>query len=268
MLILYHEFFGLSSIIYKKFSTFLDKSRLFILKFSSPLLSHNNYLYKHNLLKFECYVNLWYNKIVTKNGSLEKKEEKNMKRLITEPKKRLLFVGAILLVICLGILMVCFLNKETSKEQIAYEYLLKNGDLSPEQAIGIVANIRKESNFDTSVHEDAVHSTGLMCWAFGREEQLSEFAEAKGEEVTSFYLQLDFILEELSNSSEFANYQLMNFRGYTIEDWEDAQSPEDAALIFAYLYGRPGNLNETHLRDLATEIAAEVPSFTKGSQVL
>mgnify|MGYP001625124677 FL=1 len=191
-----------------------------------------------------------------------------MKRLIAETKKRLLFVGAILLIICLALLTACFLKRETIKEQLAYEYLLKNGDLSPEQAVGIVANIRQQSNFDTSVHEDVVHSTGLMCWAFGREEQLSEFAEAKGEEVTSFYLQLDFLLEELSNSSEFTNYQLMNFHGYTIEDWEDAQSPEDAALIFAYLYVRPGKLNETHLMNLAAEIADEVPSFTEGSQVL
>ena len=117
---------------------------------------------------FDYYVNLWYNKDVTKIGFL-KKGGKNMKKLTIETKKRLLFCGAILLIISLFIAMACFLNKETVKEQEAYkyllengdlspeqetyEYLLKNGDLSPEQAIGIVANIRQQSNFNTSVHE-------------------------------------------------------------------------------------------------------------------
>lgn len=111
-------------------------------------------------------------------------------------------------------------------------------------------------------------STGLMCWTMAREEQLSKFAKERGEEVTNFYLQLDFILEELKHSSDYANFQLENFNGYTVEDWNEVQSPEEAALAFAYLYVRPGHLNETTLRDLAAELSAEVPHFSKGSQVL
>ena len=192
-----------------------------------------------------------------------------MKKLLrTEPMKRVLFLGAILLIISTAIFIASFLNKETLKEQEAYEYLLKNGDLSPEQAIGIVANIRQQSNFDTSVHEGEFPSTGLMCWTMAREEQLSEFAEEKGKEVTDFYLQLDFILEELKDSSEYANFQLANFNGYTVEDWNEAQSPEEAAVVFAYVYVRPAYLNETGLKGIAAELSAEVPHFSKGSQVL
>lgn len=190
------------------------------------------------------------------------------KVLKTELVKRVLFLGAILLIITLFVSLVSFLNKETLKEQEAYEYLLKNGDLTPQQAVGIVANIRQQSNFDTSVHEGEFPSTGLMCWTMAREEQLSEFAEEKGEEVTNFYLQLDFILEELKDSSEYANFQLANFNGYTVEDWNEVNSPEEAAVVFAYVYVRPGHLNETTLRDLAAELSAEVPHFSKGSQVL
>ena len=191
------------------------------------------------------------------------------KLLKTEPVKRVLFLGAILLIITLFVSLGSFLNKETVMEQEAYEYLLKNGDLSPEQAVGIVANIRQQSNFDTSVHDDGTfHSTGLMCWAFAREEQLSKFAKERGEEVTNFYLQLDFILEELKHSSEYANFQLANFNGYTVEDWNEVQSPEEAAVVFAYVYVRPAYLNETGLKGLAAELSAEVPHFSKGSQVL
>ena len=190
------------------------------------------------------------------------------KVLKTELVKRVLFLGAILLIITLFVSLVSFLNKETLKEQEAYEYLLKNGDLTPQQSVGIVANIRQQSNFDTSVHEGEFPSTGLMCWTMAREEQLSEFAEEKGEEVTNFYLQLDFILEELKDSSEYANFQLANFNGYTVEDWNEVNSPEEAAVVFAYVYVRPGHLNETTLRDLAAELSAEVPHFSKGSQVL
>ncbi len=192
-----------------------------------------------------------------------------MKKLLrTEPMKRVLFLGAILLIISTAIFIASFLNKETLKEQEAYEYLLKNGDLTPQQAVGIVANIRQQSNFDTSVHEGELPSTGLMCWTMAREEQLSEFAEEKGEEVTNFYLQLDFILEELKDSSEYANFQLANYHGYTVEDWNEAQSPEEAAVVFAYVYVRPAYLNETGLKGIAAELSAEVPHFSKGSQVL
>ena len=223
---------------------------------------------------FDYYVNLWYNKDVTKIGFL-KKGGKNMKKLTIETKKRMLLGALILLIIGNAMLLVATLlhknieQEEVNPEQEAYEYLLQNGDLSPEQSIGIVANIRQQSNFDTSVHDDGTfHSTGLLCWTMTREEQLSEFAEEKGEEVTNFYLQLDFILEELKDSSEYANFQLVNYHGYTVEDWNKVQSPEEAALAFAYLYVRPGHLNETTLRDLAAELSAEVPHFSKGSQVL
>ena len=202
-----------------------------------------------------------------------------MQKLFKTKKERLLLLGLILLIIGSTMLLVATLlnkknieqelkNGDLSPAQEAYEYLLKNGDLSPEQSVGIVANIRQQSNFDTSVHEGEFPSTGLMCWTMAREEQLSEFAKERGEEVTNFYLQLDFILEELKDSSEYANFQLANYHGYTVEDWNEAQSPEEAALAFAYLYVRPGHLNETTLRDLAAELSAEVPQSSKGSQVL
>lgn len=229
----------------------------------------SNYELTIAVVCFDYYVNLWYNKDVTKIGFLKKGGKGMIKKVLkTELVKRVLFLGAILLIISTAIFIASFLNKETLKEQEAYEYLLKNGDLSPEQAIGIVANIRQQSNFDTSVHEGEFPSTGLMCWTMAREEQLSEFAEEKGKEVTDFYLQLDFILEELKDSSEYANFQLANFNGYTVEDWNEAQSPEEAAVVFAYVYVRPAYLNETGLKGIAAELSAEVPHFSKGSQVL
>ena len=115
-------------------------------------------------------------------------------------KKRISIIVTIVFVFIVAV--GCFVSsKETSskddtskKAKLVYNYLLEKGDLSPEQAAGITAVIQQQSNFSTKVHDSGdISTTGLMCWSFLREKQLTEFASKRGNEVTDLYSQLDYI---------------------------------------------------------------------------
>ena len=176
-------------------------------------------------------------------------------------KKRIsIFIVTIVFVFIMAV--GCFVSsKETSskddtskKAKLVYNYLLEKGDLSPEQAAGITAVIKQQSNFNTSVHDSGdISTTGLMCWSFARQEQLVEFASKRGKELTNFYTQLDFILEEIDVNSEY--YQLLaRCKRYTLDDWNTAPSPEQAALSFTCIYVRPATVDQESLQALAREI--------------
>ena len=145
-----------------------------------------------------------------------------------------------------------FKDYSEEKEELVYNYLLENGDLSPVQAASITAAIKQQSNFDTTVHDSSIGSTGLMCWCFTRKDRLAEYAQIKGKEVTDLYLQLDFILEEINSDSEY--YQMVENKGYSVEEWENVTTPEESVLVFTYLYVRPGYIDEEALQALSREI--------------
>lgn len=174
-----------------------------------------------------------------------------------EMKKRLLALCGIsalcILIIAFGLSI--FKNKNVSADEKAveaYNYLEANTDLSSAQIIGIISNIKTQSNFDATVHQTTPNSIGLMCWSYIRADKLEDFATQNSKEVDDFYLQLDYIIEEISEDSE--NFQLVNHNGYRIEDWNSVKNPVDAALIFESLYVRPGIFAQ-NLEDIAITYA-------------
>lgn len=174
-------------------------------------------------------------------------------------KKRISIIVTIVFVFIVAV--GCFVSsKETSskddtskKAKLVYNYLLEKGDLSPEQAAGITAVIKQQSNFSTKVHDSGdIPTTGLLCWSFARQEQLAEFASKRGKDKTDIFTQLDFILEEIDVNSEY--YQLTWCKRYTLDDWNSAPSPEQAALSFTCIYVRPATVDQESLQALAREI--------------
>lgn len=174
-------------------------------------------------------------------------------------KKRISIIVTIVFVFIVAV--GCFVSsKETSskddtskKAKLVYNYLLEKGDLSPEQAAGITAVIKQQSNFSTKVHDSGdIPTTGLLCWSFARQEQLAEFASKRGKDKTDIFTQLDFILEEIDVNSEY--YQLTWCKRYTLDDWNTAPSPEQAALSFTCIYVRPATVDQESLQALAREI--------------
>ena len=179
--------------------------------------------------------------------------------------KRILAIVTLVLVVVSGCSAsseeIYFKDYSEGKSQVIYNYLLENGDLSPVQVASITAVIKQLSNFDTSFHENG--TTGLMCWTFGHEKQLNEFAQEKGSPVTNLYTQLDFILEEVNPDSEY--YQLYKYQGYTTKDWIEASTPEESVLAFVYTYIRPKTIDEKALQSSARETYEDCTS-SKGRQ--
>lgn len=174
-----------------------------------------------------------------------------------EMKKRILTLCGIsaICILIIAFSLSIFKDRNVSADEKAieaYNYLKSNTDLSSAQIIGIISNIETQSNFDATIHQTIPNSVGLMCWSYNRADKLEDFATQNGKTVEDFYIQLDYIIEEISEDSE--NFQLVNYNDYTIEDWNSVKNPVDAALIFESLYVRPGIFNK-NLEDIAINYA-------------
>ncbi len=174
-----------------------------------------------------------------------------------EMKNRILALCGIsalsILIIAFGLSIFKDKNVSTDEKAVeAYNYLQDNTDLSSAQIIGIISNIKTQSNFDAEIHQTTPNSIGLMCWSYTRANKLEDFTTQSGKDIDDFYVQLNYIIEEISEDSE--NFQLVNYNDYTIEDWNSVKNPVDAALIFESLYVRPGISNQ-NLEDIAINYA-------------
>lgn len=174
-----------------------------------------------------------------------------------EMKNRILALCGIsalsILIIAFGLSIFKNKNVSTAEKAVeAYNYLQENTDLSSAQIIGIISNIKSQSNFDTTIHQTTPNLVGLMCWSYARASKLEDFATQNVKDIDNFYVQLDYIIEEISEDSE--NFQLVNHNDYTIEDWNSVKNPVDAALIFESLYVRPG-ISSQNLEDIAINYA-------------
>lgn len=111
----------------------------------------------------------------------------------------------------------------------AVEFFQKQG-WTKEQAVGIVANIKRESNFDHKAVGDGGKAFGLAQWHPDRQE---EFGKLFGKSIkdSSFEEQLAFIHFELTRGNERnAGNKL-----------REAQTGRDAAAIVSKHYERPAN---------------------------
>ena len=131
-------------------------------------------------------------------------------------------------------------KKDDNRVKIAYDYLQKNSDLNEAQIIGILSNIREQSNFKTEKHNEMC--TGLLAWTFHKEDELEKFAKKENKNVNDLYLQLDFIVNEVNSLPESISYN-----GYTLKDWNNVENADDASIIFSSIYIRPRAVNEDRL---------------------
>lgn len=80
-----------------------------------------------------------------------------------------------------------------------YNYL-STKDLSKATICGIMANIYYESNYNPTAVGDNGTSFGLCQWHLTRREDLFRYANKRGLNANNIETQIDFMLEELSNS--------------------------------------------------------------------
>ncbi len=119
-----------------------------------------------------------------------------------------------------------------------------NAGYSKEAAAGVLGNIEAESGFNAGIVEGGSGiGFGLCQWSYGRREQLEAYAASKGKDPSDENTQIEFLIGEITpggGANGYATYQLMYYGGYGPSDWENAISPEDAAVAFCWSFERPG----------------------------
>ena len=131
-------------------------------------------------------------------------------------------------------------------------WALIDAGYSKEATAGALGNIWKESGFQYDVVEYGYNESnggiGLCQWtnsnrgSSGRNQQLKDYAASKGKEWTDLPTQIEFLLAELTpGGNGYADYQLMNNKGYTTESWKNASTPEEASSAFMWTFERPAS---------------------------
>ena len=119
-----------------------------------------------------------------------------------------------------------------------------DGGYSKEAAAGVLGNIEAESGFNPDLIEKGNGiGFGLCQWSFGRREQLEAYAASKGVDPSDINTQIEFLIGEITpggGADGYASYQLLTYNGYSSDDWENATTPEDAAIAFCWSFERPG----------------------------
>ncbi len=114
---------------------------------------------------------------------------------------------------------------------------------SKEAAAGVLGNIEAESGFDSEIIESGSGvGFGLCQWSYGRRTALEAYAASKGVEASDVDTQIEFLIAEITpggGANGYASYQLMTYNGYSASDWENASTPEDAAIAFCWTFERP-----------------------------
>ena len=143
-------------------------------------------------------------------------------------------------------------NEETDVQTHIYNFLLEKG-FDSIQASGILASAKQNSNLDwtaNSVPDGECY--GLFQWTYIRLENLEHFANSNNMTVEELDTQLLFLIEEVDSESEYYIGEIQ-YKGYELEEFWEAQTPSQAAMIFNMAYTRPAN-NSNRVCDLAEEI--------------
>lgn len=134
--------------------------------------------------------------------------------------------------------------KGTDKEREAVMFYISRG-WTPEQAIGIVGNLKRESGLQTTISGDNGVATGIAQWHPDRYNRLKQ---QYGDKSNDFYNQLAFVDWELNNTEKKAGDLLRNSKGV----WE-------AGRIISDEYERPkvkfGNdkTRQSHVSNIASK---------------
>ena len=120
-------------------------------------------------------------------------------------------------------------------ERKIYEYLTKEKKMNDIQALGLMANIHRESSFIPSNKEPGGTGVGLFQWSHGR---VDPFIRAVPDWKTNWKAQIDYALNEPKNLSGVTpgSYQSKNFSSsqeaadWWMREWERPRDPSAGSI--------------------------------------
>lgn len=154
---------------------------------------------------------------------------------------------------------------DTSNYDIAFDYLTNERNLSPEQAVAIMANLRGESNMNPDV-TNSIGAYGIQQWLGPRKEQLFK----KYGEKPTLKQQLEFLVDEHEGKIKGTGWNYttkgknmgsdrFNYYMYSRSDFDNAPSVADAIIAWNQGFGRPATheLNNDFRLKSGMELAAK-----------
>lgn len=109
-------------------------------------------------------------------------------------------------------------------------------------AAGIVGNVKMESNFDPTL-VNSIGCSGLFQLYQDRLAGLKKYAASKGKPWTDVQSQIEWMWLEVTNTKPAGNFVSSNLKlkGYTLQEFKNMTSPEEAAALFEHFYEIAGN---------------------------
>lgn len=129
--------------------------------------------------------------------------------------------------------------------QLLFNYLVRQHQVTPAVAAGILANIEAESSFRTDAVGDGGTSGGLFQHHAGRWDALKQFAKRRGKNWTDWQVQIDYAIQEARDMGLNLSHQ----------------SAQDAAFEWTVKFERPADAQRR-----ARERAARAGNFMFASQ--
>lgn len=127
-----------------------------------------------------------------------------------------------------------FNSGKYSNEQLCYLFARKALGYNNAAAAGLLANIKAESNFNTSTSGDSGASYGICQWYSSRKTRLLNWCESKGYDPAQLGAQLAFLKYELETYYPAVHSYMKN-----VSDSE--QGAYDAGYYFCYNFEVPSN---------------------------
>jgi len=150
-------------------------------------------------------------------------------------------------------------------------FALREAGYSEYAVAGVLGNIYAESGFEPSkIEGDTGIGYGLCQWSYGRRTQLEAYATSKGKPASDVDTQIEFLLTEITPGANgpaqgYADYQMLYYNGYNGSMWENADSPENAAIAFCWSFERPGEPRINVRTQKAREYYEKFKGMTKPS---
>lgn len=88
----------------------------------------------------------------------------------------------------------------SNNEEKVWNFLTGDLKFTPNQAAGVMGNIKQESGFSPTIVNPSSGAYGLAQWYAGRKTALQSYASSKGKPVNSLAIQLEFLKKELEGS--------------------------------------------------------------------